>query len=90
MRQTAFQIVHKMKGAVCASITDKPAWHKLCIRIYSYPRPNVPGALFLHAFRAIPVLGVAETPDFVALETLAAKVPKSFVLILGANAAQID
>lgn len=87
--ESRFQIVHEMEGAAGIAMSDEPARHKLCIGVNRNPRPSITAAFRFLFQRAIPVLGVNERPNFVALNSFAGKISENFVLIFGASTAKI-
>src|SRR5437879_2309798 len=86
MSQTLFQIMHKMICRLRVATTDKPARHKLCVRVECYPRPRVASSLGFHFRRAISFLSADKAPNLITLKVTAFQIPKRLVLIFGAGA----
>lgn len=86
MRKTRCQVGNKVIGIAGSPTAYQPTRNKFRIGAKSRPRPNVsvselPALVGGH----ILVFGVAEAPNFVALNSLAGQIPKNSVLVLFAN-----
>lgn len=91
MAQAAGQIVHELVRRASVPPSDMPAGNQLRFGIDRRPRPHVavtelPALLLRDVLR----LGVAEGPDFVALQPAAFEVAEHPVLELGARLASFD
>ena len=80
----------KCHAASRASITNEPAGNQFCVRAKRGPRPAIAIAFGLLFGRSVFSFAADEAPNLIALNPLALEIAKSFVLILGAGAANVD
>ncbi|MDP9383434.1 MAG: hypothetical protein M3Q29_25485 [Chloroflexota bacterium] len=88
--QPGLQIRQEHVGIVGRALPDEPRRDQLGVGVYGRPRPHVAvaeGALVL--FGHVLLFGVAERPDFVALDPPARQVGEHGVLVVGAGFAQV-
>jgi hypothetical protein len=84
-----FNVPARLFGSGTVSRGGKPARNQLAVRVECNPSPAIASA-FGFLFRgAILFLRVNKRPNFVALDSLRAKIAKRFVLIFGAGTAKI-
>src|SRR6266496_3339655 len=90
VRQTLSQVLNKVMRCSPVTAANEPAMNELCVGINRDPCPSVP-CRSIHSLlkRAVFVLGVNERPNLVALDSLAGKIAKNFVLVLRTGAAKI-
>jgi hypothetical protein len=84
------KIEQKLPSGTAVTGTHEPAWNQLRVGAQRRPRPHVTEARpDLLVERQIPLLGVDETPDFVALDTFAGQVTERRTLVIGACGSEI-
>src|SRR5438093_5691232 len=82
MRQAGREISNELNRIAVISFTDQPCRYKLCVRADRRPCPDIPKAELAPIFLwDILSLGIAEPPNFVALNSLTRQVPKFLILI---------
>jgi hypothetical protein len=86
IRKTFGQVIHEMLRVPCVSTANTPARNNLGIRTNRRPRPDITEPkLTALLFRNVLVLGVAERPNFVTLNSLALEVAENLVLEVAAS-----
>jgi hypothetical protein len=74
LAQTASQIINEFSRIDCRTIANHEGWNELGISVYRRPGPDIAKAkLALQFFRQVLFLGVAERPNFIALNPFAGK-----------------
>jgi hypothetical protein len=77
------QVHYELACRASIAPSNVPARNKLCLRIDGRPRPNVAISEFAWMLdRDVLLFGVAEGPDFIALDAAAIQIPEVFILIL--------
>ncbi len=88
--EPASKVMHEVAGRGCIALADVPARNQFGIAIDGRPSPNASSPLGFHLRRAIFVLGIAKSPNFVTLETFARQVTKHFILIARTRVSSIN
>lgn len=80
--KAACQIVHESLGGLHSTVAEGEGSNQLRIGVNRNPRPHIAiTKLALLFSRDILLLGIAELPDFIALDSLARQVAKRLILI---------
>lgn len=89
--KSALEIVNELISRTRISRANVPASNKLSLRTNRRPRPDAPVSILVDlVFWQIGVLGIAETPNLIALNLGARQIPQVFILILRTRPARIN
>ena len=89
-REPPSEVSDEGRGVLRVTAADQPRGHQLGVSAHRGPCPHVAVAEFAVVFGGhVLCLGVAEGPDFVALEALTRQVPQGHVLVVRAGRTQV-